>query len=155
MKPISRRTALKQFESVGAAIMLSQVIPLAMAAPAKVKVIDIDKLLKDNTTVAFEFESQKALLARIAKPKAEKLPSHVLEIKTISETFYVTAYTTTCTHAGCDVDKPSSDHHFDCPCHGSRFAIDGSVVNGPARQPLRAILLKLEGETLFAIDFVK
>ncbi len=155
MKPISRRTALKQFETIGTAIMLSQVIPLAMAAPAKVKITGLDKLLKDNTTVAFEFDNQKALAARIAKPKGEKLPSHVFEIKTSAETFYVTAYNTVCTHAGCEVAKPSTDYHLDCPCHGSRFAIDGSVVGGPARQPLRAIELKLEGDTLYAVDYVK
>jgi Rieske Fe-S protein len=35
-----------------------------------------------------------------------------------------------CTHLGCIV-KPSVTG-FDCPCHGSRFAADGSVTHGPA-----------------------
>jgi cytochrome b6-f complex iron-sulfur subunit len=39
-----------------------------------------------------------------------------------------------CTHLGCIV-KPAGDS-FDCPCHGSRFAADGSVQKGPAPRPL-------------------
>lgn len=35
-----------------------------------------------------------------------------------------------CTHLGCVV-KPSATG-FDCPCHGSKFAPDGSVTHGPA-----------------------
>ncbi|MEK7751083.1 MAG: ubiquinol-cytochrome c reductase iron-sulfur subunit [Acidobacteriota bacterium] len=39
-----------------------------------------------------------------------------------------------CTHLGCIV-KSQADG-FDCPCHGSRFALDGSVKKGPAPRAL-------------------
>jgi Rieske Fe-S protein len=42
----------------------------------------------------------------------------------------VFAVSLVCTHLGCIV-KPSPTG-FDCPCHGSRFAPDGSVTHGPA-----------------------
>lgn len=41
-----------------------------------------------------------------------------------------------CSHAGCVVHWNPFERCWDCPCHGSHFAVDGSVLNGPAIAPL-------------------
>ncbi len=46
------------------------------------------------------------------------------------------AVSPTCTHMGCRVSFNTAERSWDCPCHGSRFDVDGRVLQGPATKDL-------------------
>jgi Rieske Fe-S protein len=50
------------------------------------------------------------------------------------------AFAITCPHLGCSYDFDDGKQHFVCPCHGSEFALDGSVIHGPATAPLSHLM---------------
>ena len=45
----------------------------------------------------------------------------------------------TCTHIGCVVHWNPFEQCWDCPCHGSQFQPDGTVINAPAIRPLAKV----------------
>ncbi len=57
-----------------------------------------------------------------------------------------------CTHLGCTVQHFNTDNRFHCPCHGSVFAADGSVVSGPAPRPLEWLEVTLTRDAQLKVD---
>ncbi|KAF3886155.1 MULTISPECIES: QcrA and Rieske domain-containing protein [Nostocales] len=71
--------------------------------------------------------------------------SKVLVVRDPNNTSQVLAVNPVCTHAGCDVGWKKDENSFVCPCHGSKFAADGKVLNGPADKPIPTYTAKVEG----------
>jgi cytochrome b6-f complex iron-sulfur subunit len=58
------------------------------------------------------------------------------------------ALSSVCTHQGGTVGYDTTADRFHCPNHGSNFATNGSVINGPAGAPLKRYNTQLTGTTL-------
>lgn len=58
-----------------------------------------------------------------------------------------TALLTRCTHQGCQVE-PAGDR-LACPCHGSEYAFDGTVLQGPAEHPLYRYAVTADAENIY------
>lgn len=58
--------------------------------------------------------------------------SSIIVVRTAIDRF--TAVSPVCQHQGCKV--AFKENLFKCPCHGSRYGLDGALIAGPAEKPL-------------------
>lgn len=56
-----------------------------------------------------------------------------------------TGFDMTCTHLGCTTNL--QNQVFVCPCHASRFDMNGAVLRGPAAFPLRVLPVSYDSGT--------
>jgi cytochrome b6-f complex iron-sulfur subunit len=77
------------------------------------------------------------------------LPDHRLFL--VHTSAGLAAMSAVCTHLGCTV-RHVENEGFVCPCHGSRFALDGRVVEGPAPAPLAWFGLQVSRRGELVVD---
>ena len=53
-----------------------------------------------------------------------------------------------CTHMNCTVSYNALNVELDCPCHGSTYEVDGTVIGGPAPLPLTRFTATSDGTTV-------
>jgi len=105
--------------------------------------------------LAFPFDAETGTPkkeSRLNKMVLIRLPEEKMTAETRARSVSgVVAYSSICTHQGCDVKTwMSKENVLACYCHASKFDLfDGAkVVSGPATSALRAIPLSLQGEFL-------
>ncbi len=68
----------------------------------------------------------------------------------------VEALNVTCPHAGCPVEYKAAGRNFLCPCHDSRFNLDGTLVAGarsPSPRRMDALDVEIRGQTEIWVKF--
>jgi len=87
------------------------------------------------------------------RPRPVTVPGDVRDAITFADGVIVTradgtvrAFSARCTHLGCRLDRAEGDEIV-CPCHGSRFHLDGSVAAGPAIRPLEPLAHETDPDT--------
>lgn len=61
----------------------------------------------------------------------------------------VTVFSPICPHLGCHFNWDPVSGHFECPCHGSVYALDGTVLGGPAPRNLDTLPTRIENSELY------
>jgi menaquinol-cytochrome c reductase iron-sulfur subunit len=109
-------------------------VPITLSKP-------LDQL-QENETV--QFNAPKNFGFRMADGGGDNYPGKVTfgAYAVKPGTSKPTVFSVTCSHLGCSVAFDTNSKQFNCPCHGSIFAIDGAVVHGPAAAPLSNISFK-------------
>ncbi len=79
----------------------------------------------------------------------EKSPAGAVLVVGTSASKTLTAVNPTCTHSGCIVAWNNKGNKFECGCHGSEFALDGKVLEGPATEPLKGYASKIEERAVY------
>ncbi len=57
-----------------------------------------------------------------------------------------------CTHLACMVSWEEEHERFACPCHGSKFEMDGDVINPPAPRPLDRFPITIDAAGRVKVD---
>jgi rieske iron-sulfur protein len=124
-------------------------------AEADFKPLRPDDIQMMKPILAFPFDAETGTPkkeSRLSKMVVIRLPEEKMTPETRARSVAgVVAYSSICTHQGCDVKTwMSKENVLACYCHASKFDLfDGAkVVAGPASSALRAIPLALNGEFL-------
>lgn len=60
----------------------------------------------------------------------------------------ISVFDARCTHMGCLLNYSENENAFVCPCHSSKFSLDGTVLKGPAQKKLDTISFKISNKNL-------
>ncbi len=126
------------------ATVLAEPQPTPGAGLFRVKVSDYPPLQQDFGSVRLGFNPIDSAL-----PRGAFYP--VIINHETGSIFY--ALDSFCSHAGCVVPPyDEAEGAIRCPCHGSAYGLDGSLINGPASNPLRRFQHTFDGLDTLTIE---
>ena len=88
---------------------------------------------------ADDFEEVKAGSAKVLTVNGERCAAHR------DDAGQLHVVSAVCTHLACIVSWNEAERTWDCPCHGSRFDISGTIIEGPALSNLKKVDLEAAG----------
>lgn len=100
----------------------------------------------NNTPADFSLDLTSPTYATLNNNGGSVIKDNIIIART-SAGAYV-ALSAICTHQGSTIGFESAANRFHCPNHGSNFATDGSVINGPAVTALKKYNTQLTGTSL-------
>jgi glycine/D-amino acid oxidase-like deaminating enzyme/nitrite reductase/ring-hydroxylating ferredoxin subunit len=116
-------------------------------SPSRLKPIDgFMEFVKENADVAYHFVKDRVNIKETDTLKnLQPGTGKVVEVDGEMVAAYrdeqgeIHALNPVCTHAKCIVNWNGAEKSWDCPCHGARYDIDGTVLTGPATRALEPI----------------
>ncbi|MFC3160419.1 FAD-dependent oxidoreductase [Chryseobacterium arachidis] len=115
--------------------------------PSRIKpVAGFTDFVKETAVVAFDFIKDK-LFAEKIRSLAEVKEGEAKVVKYEGESYAlykeangkIHLVKSTCPHAKCEVRWNCAELSWDCPCHGSRFNVNGKMLTGPTVKDLQRI----------------
>jgi glycine/D-amino acid oxidase-like deaminating enzyme/nitrite reductase/ring-hydroxylating ferredoxin subunit len=117
----------------------------SLYSPRRAKLAALPKLTAENTKVGIHWTRDR--IPRPARSVADLRPGEGGVVRSGGQRVAayrdpggaVHAVSPRCTHLGCEVAWNAAERSWDCACHGSRFGVDGEVLNAPATSPLKKL----------------
>lgn len=114
-------------------------------SPSRISSFTEKEMFKKNKKILGLREKQRLSKNNSEIEKVKRGTGRVLEINDQKVAVYkdhqgkVTAISAVCNHLGCIVHWNDVDETWDCPCHGSRYSKDGTVIHSPVIKNLEKI----------------
>ena len=136
-----RRRFLRAGAATAGALVLgsrahAETAPTASTTTTSVTTTSVETVAVAPTEISLTLKKNAALTKVGGSVIVENGQDKLIVARTTANDF--AACSAICTHKGCVVEYEHAAKQFVCPCHGARFGLDGKVLQGPAKKPLRS-----------------